>query len=254
MIHRRLFQCFIFLLLGIFFPSKIYSTHIVGGEIYYDKLTGNSYKITLKVYRDCFNGVPPLDNPAYVFIYNASGSLVQYLAMSNPVVSQIPPSINNPCFTAPNNICVQEGIYTTTVNLAPSTGGYTLVYQRCCRNNTILNLISPGSVGSSYWCHIPGPEVVTTNSEPRFTYFPPIFICNGIPIDFNHVANDPDGDSLAYKLCDPFNGLDACCPLLNPTSPPAPSASSLCTSPPAFCDQCPCTSLPSGTFFTPLQR
>ena len=223
------------LFIALFFSGRSHATHIVGGEIYYDNLGSNNYKITLKVYRDCFNGVPPLDNPAYVFIYNASGTMVQYLTMSNPVITLIPPSINNPCFTAPNNICVQEGIYTMIVNLPPSVGGYTLVYQRCCRNNTILNLISPGSVGSSYWCHIPGPEVVAINSEPRFTFFPPIFICNGIPIDFNHVANDPDGDSLAYKLCDPFNGLDACCPVLNPVSPPSPSSSSLCFSPPAFC-------------------
>ena len=227
----------IVLLIGffiVFLPKKSYSTHIVGGEIYYDFLGGNNYKITLKVYRDCFNGIPPLDNPAYVFIYNASGTMVQYLTMANPVITQIPPSINNPCFTAPNNICVEEGIYITTVNLPPSIGGYTLVYQRCCRNNTILNLIQPGGVGSSYWCHIPGPEVVSVNSEPRFSYFPPIFICNGIPINFNHVANDPDGDSLAYKLCDPFNGLDACCPVLNPISPPSPGGGQ-CPVPPPSC-------------------
>lgn len=218
-----------------FLPLRHFATHIVGGEIYYDWLGGSNYKITLKVYRDCFNGVPPLDNPAYVFVYNASGTLVQTLAMGNPLITVIPPSINNPCFTPPNNICVQEGIYVMNTTLAPSFGGYTLVYQRCCRNNTILNLIQPGNVGSSYWCHIPGPEVVAVNSEPRFTYFPPIFICNGIAIDFNHIANDPDGDSLAYKLCDPFNGLDPCCPLLNPPAPPSPQLTSQCSSPPPFC-------------------
>ncbi|MFN5459321.1 MAG: hypothetical protein ACK5AY_05385 [Bacteroidota bacterium] len=215
-------------------PKSNIATHIVGGEIYYDYLGSNNYKVTLKVYRDCYNGIPPLDNPAYVFIYNASGTMVQYLTMSNPVITLIPPTINNPCFTAPNNICVEEGIYISTVNLPPSVGGYTLVYQRCCRNNTILNMIQPGSVGSSYWCHIPGPDVVAVNNEPRFTYFPPIFICNGIQIDFNHIANDPDGDSLAYKLCDPFNGLDPCCPVLNPPAPPAPGGAQ-CPSPPPAC-------------------
>lgn len=229
-------KCGVILFLFFFlFTGKSFATHIVGGEIYYDWLGGNNYKVTLKVYRDCFNGIPPLDNPAFVFAFNASGSLVQTLNMGAPVVTQIPPTINNPCFTAPNNICVQEGIYTITGNLPPSPGGYTLVYQRCCRNNTILNLVQPGNVGSSYWCHIPGPEVVAVNNEPRFNYFPPIFICNGIAIDFDHAATDPDGDSLAYKLCDPFNGLDPCCPKLDPTNVPGPQAGSQCPIPPPNC-------------------
>lgn len=230
---KKISLIFIFFLL--LFPKKDFSTHIVGGEIYYDYLGGNNYQVTLKVYRDCFNGIPPFDNPAYVFVYNASGVLVNTLSLPVPPSVIIPPTINNPCFTAPNNICVEEAVYVTTVNLPPSPGGYTLVYQRCCRNNTILNLVQPGNVGSSYFCHIPGPEVVAVNSEPRFNYFPPIFICNGIPIDFDHAASDPDGDSLAYKLCDPFNGLDPCCPLLNPPSPPSPSGGSQCLSPPPFC-------------------
>ena len=50
------------------------ATHIVGGEIYYDKLSGNQYKITLKVYRDCINGVPPLDNPAFVTVFDINQS------------------------------------------------------------------------------------------------------------------------------------------------------------------------------------
>jgi gliding motility-associated-like protein len=204
-------------------PGKIFSTHIVGGEIYYDYLGGNNYKITLKVYRDCFNGVPPFDNPGFVFVYDAFGNLTTTLSIAVPPSTIIPPTINNPCFTPPNDICVEEAVYITTATLPPSPGGYTLVYQRCCRNISILNIINPNSVGASYFCHIPGSEVVAVNSEPRFTYFPPIFICNGIPINFDHVASDPDGDSLAYKLCDPYNGLDDCCPSLNPPTANSPN-------------------------------
>ena len=61
--------CFIFFF-GLIKVS--YATHIVGGEIYYDNLGGNNYKIHMKVYRDCYNGIPPLDSPAFVTILMAA--------------------------------------------------------------------------------------------------------------------------------------------------------------------------------------
>jgi hypothetical protein len=75
--------------------------------------------------------------------------------------------------------------------------------------------------------------VVSSNNSPRFTNRPPIYICDGIPIAFNHVASDPDGDSLVYSLCDPFNGLDACCPIINTNPPLLPTAQ--CSNPPSSC-------------------
>ena len=39
--------------LGLFSPYRADATHIVGGEVYYEKLAGNTYLVTLKVYRDC---------------------------------------------------------------------------------------------------------------------------------------------------------------------------------------------------------
>ena len=59
------------------FSLKITATHIVGGEIYYDCLGNNDYKITLKIYRDCFNGAAPYDSPATIFVFDASGTFIQ---------------------------------------------------------------------------------------------------------------------------------------------------------------------------------
>ena len=211
------------------------ATHIVGGEIYYDNLGGNNYKIHMKVYRDCIGGIPPLDNPAFVTIYDASSVVVTTINMALLSNLNVPPSNNSPCAPSSAGVaCVEEGIYETTINLPPKVGGYYIVYQRCCRNNTILNLVSPGGVGTTYWEHIPGPEVVAVNSSPRFTKRPPIYICANIPIAFNHAATDPDGDSLVYSLCTPFNGLDACCPVIT-SPPPGVSSGGFCVSPPSFC-------------------
>ena len=60
------FLFIVFSFLGFF---KAHATHIVGGELNYKNLGGNNYEIRLTVYRDCYVGVPPFDNPAYVGIF-----------------------------------------------------------------------------------------------------------------------------------------------------------------------------------------
>lgn len=209
--------------------SRMLATHIVGGELYYDKLNDSTYKITLKVYRDCINGVAPFDGvgngaTAILTVYQGPSTLFGTYDLGAPVVTPIPPTINNPCIQPPGGICVEEGVYTYTLTLPPKAGGYYLIYQRCCRNGTILNLVNPGNQGSTYYTHIPGPEVVSNNSSPRYNSFPPIYICNNIQFTFDHAASDPDGDQLVYSLCAPFEGLDPNCPSLGASGCPTEAA------------------------------
>ena len=225
-----------FLLLLLFTNIKINATHIVGGEMIYNDLGGGNYRITLKVYRDCFNGIPPLDSPggipAIITIREViSGNLTGTYNIGAPVVTNIPPTINNPCIQTPGGVCVEEGVYTYTINLAPLNGGYHIIYQRCCRNNSILNLTQSGGQGSTYYAKIPGPNEFAFNSSPRYKNFPPIFICNNVKFIFDHSATDPDGDQLVYSLCPPFLGADACCPVIAGGS----GGGSYCPSPPPSC-------------------
>lgn len=219
------------LFLSLSFSLRAYATHIVGGEIFYNYLGNDTYQITLKLYRDCINGLAPYDSPATIFIFNSSGTFIDSIQMAYPGSAQLPSAVNNPCFTPPSNVCVEEAVYQTTVVLPPISGGYNIDYQRCCRNNSILNLVSPGDVGSTYMAHIPDPSIAVGNSSPHFINFPPIFLCEGIPFTFDHAAVDVDGDSLYYELCDPFTGLDPSCPILGPQ---AGTGCSVLGSPPPF--------------------
>ncbi|MFL5752871.1 MAG: PKD domain-containing protein [Bacteroidia bacterium] len=216
----------------LFFYTNGFSTHIVGGELFYDNLGGDNYRITLKIYRDC-SSATPYDNPGSVIIYDASGNYIQTVEIAFPGSTNVPDSINNPCIQPPSVTCVEEAIYVSTVNLPAKTGGYYLVYQRCCRNGTILNLVNPGAVGSTYMEHIPGPEQVAANNSPRFNKRPKKYICNGFDVDFDHSATDPDGDSLVYSFTSPFTGLSACCPMLGAAA--APGGGALCPVPPSSC-------------------
>lgn len=182
------------------------ATHIVGGEMSYQCTGGNNYLITLKVYRDCFNGQAPYDNPTYVFIYDGNGTQYTYLSIPFPGSDTLPNNANNPCIIVPPNICVEEAIFQWNVNLPPNATGYRMIYQRCCRNNTIVNLVNPGATGATYEATMPGSSVAVCNSSPYFNNFPPTVICANYPFVFDHSATDPDGDSLAYELCSPYDG------------------------------------------------
>lgn len=202
------------LLFGGLLPLR--AAHIIGGELSYVALGSNNYRVSLELYRDCNGGGALFDDPVSVFVYEAtSGNLYTVLSIPLPSVQNVSPDLSDPCLVDPPILCVERTVYVVNINLPPLSGGYNLVYQRCCRNNTIQNLIDPGSTGSTYVAHIPNPGAMI-NSSPRFNSLPPLVICRDQPIMFDHSASDADGDSLVYELCRPFEGATPSCPMPNP--------------------------------------
>lgn len=201
--------------------AEALATHIVGGNLNYQNLGGNQYQITLQLYRDCNGGQADFDNPAALGIFNTqTGALIQTLSMTLGTVSTLQSTINSSCVTAPTNICVEVGNYTTTVNLPPIAGGYTLAYQRCCRNGIIQNIVNPGAVGTTIVATIPGSGSSPNNSNPVWNILPPIYVCANLPFTLTHDATDPDGDVLVYSLYTPYAGATAGAPQPNPPSAP----------------------------------
>lgn len=181
-----------------------YATHIIGGEMNYKCLGNDQYEISLTVYRDCFLGEAPLDDTAYVAAYNIDGQLVQTL----PILLGHIDTINqvDACLVIPPNICVETTTYVDTITLQNRVGGYRLVYQRCCRNGTILNIVDPLNTGATYDILLSETAMATCNSSPVLSEWPPTFVCVNRPLKFNSNATDIDGDSIAYRLCAPLRG------------------------------------------------
>jgi gliding motility-associated-like protein len=207
----------------LFLSADVRASHIVGGEMSYECLGNNQYFITLKVYRDCYNGLAGYDNPTNIFIWNASCQLISTLPVPFPGSDTLDNNPGNPCLIVPPGICVEEAIFTYTVTLPPTPGGYTMAYVRCCRNSLIQNILDPSNTGGSYIATIPDTSLAECNSSPIYNNFPPTVICVNTPFTFDHSATDPDGDSLVYELCAPYVGADAFNPYPNPpTCPPYP--------------------------------
>lgn len=184
------------------------ATHIVGGDITYRHLGNNQYQIRLNIFFDCFNGNPDAissDREANIGIFNASGQLVRNIAVIWEGPQRIT-NVNYSCVIPPANACVDYYWYTTTTTLQPITGGYTLAFQRCCRNGTITNLNDPGGQGATFYTQIPDVNISGYDNSPVFSRIPANFLCTNELFEFDHSASDLDGDSLVYELIRPYLG------------------------------------------------
>ena len=211
---------FIVFITLIALPALTRANHIIGGEMYYQCISNNTYMFTMKLYRDCYSSGAEFDNPAHFSIFDQNNNLVNTVSAILSSSGFIEPDLNNPCLIAPPDICVQEGIYTFQVTVPSNTQRYQVVYQRCCRNETIQNLEAPEDQGLTIVAQIPPGADAVCNTRPHFNNFPPPILCAQEMFEFDHSATDADGDSLAYKLCSPYLGATSNAPAPNPTSNP----------------------------------
>jgi len=208
-----------------FLVFPLNATHIVGGEIYYDHLGGDQYQVTLKLYRDCdpntnVNGTD-YDALAVIGVFSGDGTFLFTHSLTFPGAQSVPIVLDSPCLTLPPSLCVESALYTGVLTLPLTPDGYQLSYQRCCRTPAIVNVTNANDVGLTCTIRVPGQTVVASNSSPRFDQLPPVALCLGQPLSFDHSATDPDGDVLEYLLCTPFAGADPINPIpAQPTAPP----------------------------------
>ncbi|MEM1323519.1 MAG: PKD domain-containing protein [Bacteroidota bacterium] len=190
-------------------PVGLSARHIIGGDVTYECNGDGTYTFEMRVYRDCASSGAEFDDPAIVTIYRETASGFQQVlnlevGLSGPPMVIPPP--DNPCLILPPNVCVEQGRYVFTVALEDIPDSYHVIYQRCCRNNTITNIEDPGSKGATYSVEITPEAQIECNNAPVFNDFPPIIICAGQPLSFDHSATDSDGDQLVYEFCAPLLG------------------------------------------------
>lgn len=203
------------------FSSSLFATHIVGGEIGYRCLGNNNFEITLRVFRDCFNAAEGayFDDPATIGVYNREGILISTFTLS-PIGNDTLSEGSDPCLTISTPVCVHTTTYKDTINLLPRLGGYRFVYQRCCRNQTIVNIINPLETGATFDILLTEAAMKDCNSSPVINAWPPVYICNNRPLLVNSKATDENFDSLVYKFCTPFQGATFAIP--QPVPPDGP--------------------------------
>ncbi|UOG77008.1 gliding motility-associated C-terminal domain-containing protein [Hymenobacter tibetensis] len=189
------------------------ATHIVGGEMDLQYVSGSTYQITLNLYFDAlFGNAGALDNDLTVSVFDkANNNRMQNLVM--PLTSNTLVNYTNPSCSSTSSLVTRRLVYSARIELPAnrfnSTAGYYAAVERCCRNNAISNIQSPGDAGQTFYLEFPA---VVRNGQPFRDSTPRIFpalgdyACRGELFTYDFGGQDADGDSLQYDLVTPLNG------------------------------------------------
>lgn len=220
---RQYLSLLLLILVGVFNSGHTKANHFIGGEMYYEYIGSNNYEFHVLFYRDCGGSFASLDSLTHFAVYNQSNVLLQNVEAGHDPINILGFAQNYSfdCPVTTIDTCVQYVTYSAIINLPPLVGGYTVAYQRCCLNTSVLNVVDMDNLGFTLKSHVPGSETgANLNSSPSFNNHFPFVICLHETLTFDHSAADPDGDSLSYSIVSPLSGGNTFTPNPNPASPP----------------------------------
>ena len=202
------------LLVTLITLSQSYATHIVGGEFELKYVEESTYSLKLIIYFDDINGNPDiLQQEAVISPYifrKSDGFLMQITNIPKISQDDFVPYTNVAC--ALESLSTRRIVYEGLIELDPllydDPEGYLIVWERCCRNHTINNIVNPNETGNKFLLEIP-PVVKNgapfINSSPSL--FPPLsdYACINQLYYVDFAGTDDDGDSLVYSLVTPLD-------------------------------------------------
>lgn len=210
---KTLWGTFLFLTL-IILQKNTCASHLIVGEMTYKHLGNNLYEFTLYYYRDCRSaaqggGHPSAlqsDNPAFISIFNGQ-TFFSLEEVEESGYTTLAESNLNGCETSPDSSCINRLKFAFKKQLPPSNLEYTVMTERCCMNESIMNIANPGKSGYRFYCTIP-PSNKGINNSAVFAPVQDTKYCANRKYLINHSATDADGDSLSYGFALPESGGD----------------------------------------------
>ncbi len=196
----------------LFSTDSVMAAHIVGGDFSYRHISGDTYEIKMKMYRDCGGGGAPFENTLFVSVFDKGTNQAKKL-IQMPRVSTYRIRFNTGC-TSPQLRCVEVGIFVGQFTMPKdefnNTDGYYVSWERCCRNDIIKNIINPGATPMAFYMELPSPYPgngdFLLNSSPEFLRDPLNYLCVGEPFKYDFIARDPDGDEIRVSKIIPLAG------------------------------------------------
>lgn len=190
---------------------ELLGDHIVGGELEFITLEQGLYRINLIQYRDeaqTENTVIVDQYEVHIFS-NKDDQLVSIHELNRVLYDDV--EYTNPA-CADDRLQTSRLIWSRDIELNPEDyadeEGYYVVWERCCRNAAIKNIVSPLTTGMKYVVEIPplwkdGKPFI--NSSPVLLKPLSDYACIGQLYYTEFTGEDRDGDSLVYRLATPLN-------------------------------------------------
>ena len=193
---------FLFLLTFFLLPSTSQASHFTGGSIAYECITPDSFRVHLFVYRDC-SGILNISNVITARAIGSSCGTVNmqpaWTQVSNTTITPVAPGVITNCTNVNASVTgIEEIHYTRDFGFSPTSCGFVIEHQSCCRNGSVTNL----DFNSSYYLYVDTirPGSLPCNSSPRWNHPGIDLFPSNTALLINHSATDPDGDSLVYSL------------------------------------------------------
>lgn len=208
---KKIYKHFIAILIlqALFSSTTINASHLVGGYISYQHISGNDYKIRLDLFYDCYAGMQGDSLPVCV----KSGSLnydstytvycdTSYIYPYHPCLGT---SLS--CIQGGSNWGMSDNVFTAVVTLPGAAADWKFTASICCRNAVPATVHGSNSAMSTIDNFATLDNLnFPSNSSPNFNSFLMPLFCLGVYTVDDFSCTDPDGDSLIYELDSIYTG------------------------------------------------
>lgn len=213
---KKLLLFSLFGILGL--SPNLHATHLMGGDIIVQQLSGLTYIVQLTTYRDTM-GIPMQTSATFTFKSSSGATVLTTTAGYDTIIS------GNTLPMYPYGVEVY--FFRDTVTL-PYAGAFSVGWSDCCRNGAIQNLSSPLSESMFLQTDFTAMDT-TNNSTPFFLVPAAIFLPINTPWQYNPLPFDPDGDSLYWSISFPLSTWNTSCAGF--TTPPGSSTNPIAINP-----------------------
>lgn len=194
-----------------------WADHIIGGELNMRSVGGapGLFRVQMKQYWDrTRNDAGNQDPTVRLLIYRKKNPVLMEILVIK-LKETLPFVLGNVVCSQLRNLDYTEARYYESFQFDPAKyddpGGYYIVWERCCRNEGLTNVVSVGSAGVGMVFYLEFPPMMKNgapflNSMPEFKVPNGGYMCVNKPFTFDDGAVDADGDQLRYSLVIPLNG------------------------------------------------
>jgi gliding motility-associated-like protein len=194
----------IILLLILLSGLSVQAGHIAGGNIRYECIGGQQYKVTLTIFRDCSEST--VTGTQNIKLRSDCGQLFSVnanLVYTNEVSQLCPTALANSTCSGGIWPGIEVYKYEAIVNLVPDCDSWEIYWELCARSVTV------NVDNTAFPCYriraILNSATAPCNNSPFVTeeYIP--YVCVGQQVNFNPAVNEIDGDSLSFQLVSGLN-------------------------------------------------